>query len=170
MLERSGPVMPKAAAYRLIWCAPRGGYELLDHHQGHVLPVLPGSPAWFAWLTTVPSFTFEGQQGHLTVRQERKQRGGTYWYAYRRQGNRLAKRYLGRTSELTLAHLEEVAASLSALRLSQESHERSVESRSELPRGPVLSSGPSAPEKTRSSEMAGHQVAPGAKVRQDADQ
>ncbi len=155
MLERSGPVMPKAAAYRLIWCAPRGGYELLDHHQGHVLPVLPGSPAWFAWLTTVPSFTFEGQQGHLTVRQERKQRGGTYWYAYRRQGNRLAKRYLGRTSELTLAHLEEVAASLSALRLSQESHERSVESRSELPRGPVLSSGPSAPEKTRSSEMAG---------------
>jgi ATP/maltotriose-dependent transcriptional regulator MalT len=104
--------MPKSAAYRLIWRSERGVYELWESHSGQALPVPPGSHAWFAWLATIPSFAFSGQQGRLTVRQERRPRGGTYWYAYRRDGDRLAKRYLGRTTALVPAHLEEVAAQL----------------------------------------------------------
>ncbi len=104
--------MPKAAAYRLIWRPERGVYELWESHSGQALPVPPGSHAWFAWLVTIPSFAFAGQLGRLTVRQERRPRGGTYWYAYRRDGGRLAKRYLGRTTALVPAHLEEVAAQL----------------------------------------------------------
>jgi LuxR family maltose regulon positive regulatory protein len=41
-------------------------------------------------------------------------RGGeNYWYAYRRQGARTSKKYAGRSTGLTLAHLEELAQSLS---------------------------------------------------------
>lgn len=39
------------------------------------------------------------------MRQERGQRGGAYWYAYARISGRRIKRYLGRTSDLTLARL-----------------------------------------------------------------
>jgi LuxR family transcriptional regulator, maltose regulon positive regulatory protein len=110
--------MPKAAAYRLIWSRERGVYELSESQSEQALSFSPGSDVWFAWLATIPSFTFRGQHGQLTVRQERMQRGGTYWYAYHRDGDKMRKRYLGRTSELTLARLEEVAAQLSAPRTS----------------------------------------------------
>ena len=114
--------MPKAAAYRLTWLPEREVYELRESQSNQVLPVAPGSHAWFAWLAAVPSFTFSGQTGQLTVRQEGRLRGGTYWYASRRIREKMARRYLGRTSELTPARLEEVAAQLSeaALRTGQE--------------------------------------------------
>jgi len=104
--------MPKAAAYRLTWLPEHETYELRESQGNQVLPVAPGSHAWFAWLPAVPSFTFSGQAGQLTVRQEARPRGGAYWYACRRIGEKMAKRYLGRTTELTPARLEEVAAQL----------------------------------------------------------
>jgi LuxR family transcriptional regulator, maltose regulon positive regulatory protein len=113
--------MPKPAAYRLVWSPERITYELYENYQEQVLPVPLESHAWFTWLTTISSFRFSGQQGQLTVRQERGRRGGSYWYAYRRNRDKVAKRYLGRTTQLTLAHLEEVAAQLVASRSSQES-------------------------------------------------
>jgi LuxR family maltose regulon positive regulatory protein len=106
--------MPKAAAYRLTWLPEREVYELCESQSNQVLPVAPGSHAWFAWLAAVPSFTFSGQAGQLTVRQEVRPRGGAYWYACRRTGEKMAKRYLGRTSELTLARLEEIAGQFTA--------------------------------------------------------
>ena len=50
----------------------------------------------------------------MTVRKERRQRGGVYWSAYRRQGRRLRKIYLGPSASVTEARLREVAARLYA--------------------------------------------------------
>jgi hypothetical protein len=92
-----------------------------DHIPGSCIPL--DSPDWFAWLEapTSASFSyalFNRKQGYIdgfmTVRKERRQRGGTYWSVYRRQGHRLRKVYLGSSSALTQARLEEVAAYLHA--------------------------------------------------------
>lgn len=48
----------------------------------------------------------------MTVRKERRQRGGMYWTAYRRQGRRLRKIYLGPSHILTQARLEAVVMAL----------------------------------------------------------
>jgi hypothetical protein len=78
-------------------------------------------PAWFAWLTepTTTSFSYPLYDrrcgyisGFMTVRKEPRQRGGAYWTAYRRQGGRLRKIYLGTASGLTQARLDTVAATL----------------------------------------------------------
>src|SRR5260370_22582080 len=100
--------MPKAAGYLLIW----GAYALFASPSQTLLTVTPGAQAWFAWLDSVPSFTFQGQQGQLTARKESRQWGEGYWYAYRRVGPKLTKKYLGRTADLTLARLEEAATLL----------------------------------------------------------
>jgi hypothetical protein len=55
--------MPKAAAYRLTWLPEREVYELRESQSNQILPMTPGSHAWFAWLAAVPSFTFNGQAG-----------------------------------------------------------------------------------------------------------
>ncbi|MBE3561378.1 MAG: hypothetical protein IMW89_19480 [Ktedonobacteraceae bacterium] len=46
---------------------------------------------------------------------ETRQRGREgYWYAYRRQGKRTFKQYAGRTSDLSIARLEQLAQALEA--------------------------------------------------------
>ncbi len=72
----------------------------------------PDSPEWFAWLTELGSFHFQGKLGHFTARQERKQRGDAYWYAYRKAHQQRFKRYLGTTDTLTLTKLEQTASVL----------------------------------------------------------
>ena len=66
-----------------------------------------GSPSWVAWLTdpATRSFSFQGRSGFLTARKERVSRGGEYWIAYRKQGGRLRKKYLGKAEDLTLQRL-----------------------------------------------------------------
>lgn len=83
-------------------------YDPISGQQGFA----PDSPAWFTWLAGRSSFHFTGKHGHFTARQEKKQRGETYWYGYRKVAGRQHKRYLGTTDKLTLAHLEEVADAL----------------------------------------------------------
>ncbi len=62
------------------------------------------------WLERSASFSFHSRWGmHYTVQKQRVQRGSSYWYAYRRLHGHLVKRYLGRTADLTLARLEEIA-------------------------------------------------------------
>ncbi len=78
------------------------------------LVIQVGSDNWYAWLNepATRSFAFHGPQGTLTARRE--QRHGTwYWYAYHTQDGRLHKAYVGKSQELTLARLHEVAALLS---------------------------------------------------------
>ena len=78
-------------------------------------PIQVGSEAWYAWLgqLTPHSFAFSSPQGTLTARREERH-GTWYWYAYRSLSGRLHKAYLGKSEELTLPRLHEVAAVLSA--------------------------------------------------------
>lgn len=67
---------------------------------GFAYPILDRRAGWIA--------------GFMTVRNERRQRGGTYWTVYRRQGGRLRKIYLGPARALTRARLDAVAMTLLA--------------------------------------------------------
>src|SRR6266480_539115 len=100
--------MPKAA-FTLTWSAASDTYEWSAEQGFEVLSLVPDSPAWFAWLAERSSFAFHGQQGSYTARLETMQRGERYWYAYRRTGQKLRKKYLGKTADLTIARLEQVA-------------------------------------------------------------
>ncbi|HZU69160.1 MAG TPA: LuxR C-terminal-related transcriptional regulator [Ktedonobacteraceae bacterium] len=95
---------------RLRWHTDRQAYELEEEGRSVSPPFPFDDNGWFAWLEGVSSFSFQGQQGQLTVRKEARPRGAQYWYAYRRIGPKMAKKYLGRSADLTLARLEEVAA------------------------------------------------------------
>jgi LuxR family maltose regulon positive regulatory protein len=129
--------MPKAARYHLTWVGEHQIYAWRSaHNNEQPLPVTPGSVEWFSWLSRIPSFTFSGQHGQLTVRQEARGGERTYWYAYRRHGDKMLKRYLGRTAELTPAHLEEVALQLTAPSVSAPKQELSVKGPSQE-RGPT---------------------------------
>ena len=66
-----------------------------------------------AWLDSVSSFRYEptGANKPYTVRQETK-KGGDYWYGYRKVAGKLHKKYIGKSSELSTAKLEEIAEAL----------------------------------------------------------
>jgi hypothetical protein len=99
-------------------------YEVtLDCAWPHTRRIHLDSPQWFAWLEAPENHAFsyalmnhaEGYiDGFMTVRKERRQRGGVYWSAYRRQGRRLRKIYLGPAASVTQTRLREVAARLYA--------------------------------------------------------
>ena len=75
------------------------------------------SAAWFAWLDSAGTTGFayplvDPQMGYIvgfmSVRKERKQRGGAYWVAYRRQGGQVRKVYLGRSRSVELSSATEI--------------------------------------------------------------
>jgi hypothetical protein len=77
------------------------------------------TPAWIAWLNdpATTSFSYpvynaaQGYiEGFMTVRKERRQRGGVYWAAYWRVGGHLCKAYLGPAPVVTVARLQAIAA------------------------------------------------------------
>jgi hypothetical protein len=95
------------------------GFVVDDHIPGPTLYL--DTRAWVAWLeaptTTRFSYAlFNRAQGYIdgfmTVRKERRQRGAAYWSVYRRQGPRLRKVYVGPSTALTQARLEQIAAQL----------------------------------------------------------
>ena len=100
----------------LSWSAAHQAYELSAGKLCEQRHLTIEDPAWFAWLDEVSSFAFHGQSGSFTARKETKQRGAVYWYAYRKTKGKLAKKYLGKTADLTLARLEDVVGVLPAAR------------------------------------------------------
>ena len=81
------------------------------------------TPAWFAWLeqpaNTRFSYALHNQaqgyiDGFMTVRKEKRRRGGTYWSVYRRSGAHVRKVYVGPSTALTHRRLEQIAARLRA--------------------------------------------------------
>src|SRR5215510_9942242 len=72
-----------------------------------------GTATWFAWLEQASTFAFIGVGGRYTARKERAGHTGWYWKAYRMQGGKLRRAYLGKSSELTLERLQAAADSLS---------------------------------------------------------
>ncbi len=104
--------MPKSPTYALIWSPAIEAYELYEARSREVLKIVLDSSAWFDWLDQVSSFAFSGKSGHYTARKETKQRGDRYWSAYLVKGTQLTKKYLGKTSDLTLTRLEHMAGVL----------------------------------------------------------
>ena len=103
--------MPKQSLHVLRWSATDQIYQLFANGQ---LKQSFGADdaAWPSWLAAHSSFAFDGQHGRLSVIKEARARGAGYWYAYRATGRRTSKRYLGTTSHVTIARLEEIASLL----------------------------------------------------------
>ena len=99
--------MPKRAFYLVQWSKHAQAYELSVGESLGPSDIIPGSSAW---LDSISSFAFRSRSGvHYTVRKEHIQKNGPYWYGYRSLSGRTVKRYVGRTTDLSLARLEEVA-------------------------------------------------------------
>jgi hypothetical protein len=90
-----------------------GKYVVISPQQG-MLAFEPDSPEWFAWLSTLPSFRFVGMLGHCTVHRGAQGLPSRSWRASRQIRNRSYNHPLGKTESLTIAHLEQVAATLQA--------------------------------------------------------
>lgn len=87
-----------------------GHYVLICPRQG-LLPFEPDTPEWFAWLSKQVSFRFVGKAGHFTAHHR-----VTYgaWRAHRHIRNHSFTLRLAPTQELTMAVLEQAAATLQA--------------------------------------------------------
>ncbi len=98
----------------MAYATPQVHNGLLTLHTGSPqLSIDVESPEWWQWLNagSVSTFRYLNEQDSFTARRERKS-GGHYWYAYRRHQGKLHKAYLGKSDELTRAHMDAVAASL----------------------------------------------------------
>ncbi|MEO6887635.1 MAG: FAD-dependent monooxygenase [Ktedonobacteraceae bacterium] len=138
--------MPKIARFMLLWSAEQDLYRLYEH--GHLL-LEANSASWFTWLTTHTSFSFHGRNDHFNLLKEtRKKSGEGYWYAYQRQGKRIAKHYVGRSAELFTTRLEEVGRAFQKIQTLEAGtwHER---------KGPLTQ----AIEQTLQAQNAGHAAA-----------
>ncbi|MBA3824037.1 MAG: LuxR family transcriptional regulator, partial [Ktedonobacterales bacterium] len=102
--------MPRQAAYLVRWDASVAAYLASDATH----PLM--GDLWGTWVARHHAFAFQGQGGHINLLKERRHGGEAgYWYAYRRTGKRVTKRYAGRPEQLTLARLEALACALNAL-------------------------------------------------------
>ena len=86
----------------------QGLYVLISPQEG-LLSFPVDSPEWFDWFASLHSFRFIGSQGRFTAYREGQTRS---WKAYRSFHGRSHRRSLGITDRLTVARLEQVAASL----------------------------------------------------------
>ena len=110
----SQPQRPsQAQVLALVEYAGEGHYVVISP-KGGLLPFEPGSPAWFAWLTTCSSFRFVGKMGRLTAHRELHNVSRAVWRAHRNIRNHTYNVHLGKTEELTIATLEQAAATLHA--------------------------------------------------------
>ena len=68
------------------------------------------SPKSSAWLELIGYFRFEpsGDSKPYTVRKE----SGIYWYGCRKVAGKVRKKYIGKSSSLNVAKLEEIAEAL----------------------------------------------------------
>lgn len=71
-----------------------------------------GYTQWEQLLEQIDAFEFHGAGASFTARKERRFNGQFCWYAYQWNGKCKKKLYLGKSSELTLARVEEMAKKL----------------------------------------------------------
>lgn len=101
--------MPKKNAWRMCWSAELALYECWQQRgQGNSIAA-DDQQALQNWLSGVTSFAFSGQAGICTLRLERSPQGHGYWYAYRRDGKHVHKKYAGKSEDVTIKRLEQVA-------------------------------------------------------------
>jgi len=106
VLAERAPAPSRALALIEYWA--EGTYGIISPTEG-VLALAPDSPAWFDWLATLSSFRFLGQQGRLSAS---RTKGRTSWMAYRHINGQNYPYGLGQTVHLTIARLEQMAATL----------------------------------------------------------
>jgi transposase-like protein len=93
----------------LIEYGAQGAYVIISSQEGE-LHLTPDSAQWFEWLASISSFRFVGQQGRFTAyRHDRLSRS---WRAHRRIHQQDYKQLLGKTDQLTIQRLEQVAAAI----------------------------------------------------------
>jgi hypothetical protein len=103
----------QAQVLALVEYAGEGHYVVISP-RGGLLPFEPDTPAWFAWLTTCSSFRFVGKLGLLTAHRELHNVSRAVWRAHRNIRNHTYNVHLGKTEDLTIATLEQAAATLHA--------------------------------------------------------
>ena len=106
--------MSKPSRYVLIWMQEREHYELHLHGQLQQCFQRRDDDAFSHWLNEQTAFAFWGQSGRISVLKEARAGGTGYWYAYRTKERHTHKRYLGPSSRVTLARLEQEAQALSS--------------------------------------------------------
>jgi LuxR family transcriptional regulator, maltose regulon positive regulatory protein len=89
---------------------------LIPAPPGDTVPIVVGSPAWFAWLGGATRFRLAMPQGPVTVCKEHAGggRGSWYWRAYRKRHGRLHRFYLGPDAALTPEALTVAVAAFGA--------------------------------------------------------
>lgn len=107
--------MPRLLLHVLVWSEEAQLYELRSHGEPEQWFTQADEPAFARWLAEHTAFAFVGRAGRLSVRKEGRGNGKGYWYAYRKQEQRIRKGYLGPSARVTFARLEEQARSLTTL-------------------------------------------------------
>jgi hypothetical protein len=87
-----------------------GTYIVICPELGE-LALTPDSPEWFAWLESISSLRFVGQQGRWSAYRD-KRRPSHGWFAYRRMNGHQYVHALGSPHELTIARFEQMAGTL----------------------------------------------------------
>jgi hypothetical protein len=106
--QRGSPLRGSRGKLALIAYTATGSYVVICPTNGE-LAVLPDTAEWFEWLATLSSFRFLGKLGRLSAS---RSSGRPNWTAYRRIHHQRYCYGLGNTKRLTLAHLEQMAATL----------------------------------------------------------
>jgi|SRR5579883_224650 hypothetical protein len=108
------PPRPQSRALPLIEVRPDGTPVIISPTEG-VLPLVPDSPEWFAWLASLKSFSFRCSSGHFHAK-HRCAHGKPVqlWNLRLALHGRSCDLYLGSTRNLTLAFLQDAATRLSA--------------------------------------------------------
>lgn len=111
--------MPKLAKNALIWSEEQNGYGFYNEGQREEPLFLLDETERLEedWLAGHKAFAFHGKAGQINLLKETRPHSEEgYWYAYRRRGKRMVKKYLGRSSDLTIARLEDTAQILNGER------------------------------------------------------
>jgi hypothetical protein len=99
----------RSRALPLIQVRADGSVVAIAPNEG-VLSLLPDSQAWFAWLSSLTAFTFEGQEGRFSAtRKFRRGQRVQSWNVHSSLHGRSCTLYLGLTPTLTLARLQAMA-------------------------------------------------------------
>ncbi|HKF35879.1 MAG TPA: AAA family ATPase [Ktedonobacteraceae bacterium] len=107
--------MPKSSSRSIRWDTQAGSYQFYEQSGSTTKTANLDfqSHDWQEWLGRVSSFAFQSEEGHhFTARKEARARGDAYWIAYRKVGGKLTHKYLGRTVDVTLSRMEQIAATL----------------------------------------------------------
>ncbi len=93
----------------LIQVRDDGSYVLITPDQG-VLPIVPDSPEWFDWITSLRSFRFQGKNGSYgATRKVKKGHAVAAFHIHFSRHGRSCNLYLSFFPAITIARLEEMA-------------------------------------------------------------